>query len=353
MPIETATAAVLAKLLESAEAFDPATGTPEQAELAAAQILAHRALGVPADTGSGIAATMGLAVPGSNGFLRRQIFRHPGPFTWTAPVTGPVFIQGLGAGSGASSEYPGASAAYAQKLLQSVAAGQSISLVIGEGGAGANAQQKADDGGTTTISGAPIGGTPLVLTGAIGAHEDQADFGAPGSATGPWDLFYDGAAALGTNRGGCSSGSPWGPGIAVPTSGTYGGAGWGGLPYSHYGAGTHFAAAINKAGGGLLTRGAASLNEDGEMSPFWDLRDADCGGGGSGGGRGGIGSGGGGASNAGPAPSIIGGGSGHANVAVPQGTKSGHGVGGGTGNNTNWGGDGGDAFVMLFWLGVN
>ncbi|WP_324134166.1 hypothetical protein [Bosea sp. (in: a-proteobacteria)] len=300
-------------------------------------------------------------LPGSNGYWRRDVYRVPGTYTWTAQKSGRVRIQAIGAAAGGSGSYPGASGSFGEKTL-TVSAGQTLTVVLGAGGAGSVAGTTSGNGGNTSISGTPVGGTALGLTGALGAKQDApATFGTAGAATGPWDLSFEGAVALSASRGSSASASPFGAGVSN-SAGT-GGAGWGGPTVSSGGASTHSRGGPGINGAPGLTAKAGTYSEapntmalNGEAGPFWDLRDVDSGGGSVGpgstnyaGGIGGPGAGGGGAgaASASGGPSILGGGTGNSSgsSAAP---KSGHGAGGGA-NSGQTGGDGGDAFVMIFW----
>lgn len=300
--------------------------------------------------------------PGSNGYWRRDVYRVPGTFTWTAQKSGKIKIQAIGTGAGASGTYPGASGAFGEKTL-SVTAGQTLTVVVGAGGFGSVSSVTSGNGGATSISGTPVGGTPLGLTGALGAKQDATStFGTAGVATGPWDLSF--AGALGTaSKGSPASASPFRAGVANPTGG--GGAGWGGPGNGSGGGSSHMPSHSIMGAPGLSARGGAgnitpdNLNLNGEARSFWDLRDVDSGGGGAGsgggssqnqGGNGGPGAGGGSASSAGSAggASVLGGGTGASQSSTAAPPKSGHGAGGGA-NPSQTGGDGGDGLVMIFW----
>ncbi len=221
--------------------------------------------------------------PGSNGFWRRDIYRVPGTYTWTATKTGNILIEGLGAGAGGSGTWPGASNYWAIRSVSlAVTAGQTLTIVIGAGGAGAASGSAGGNGGSTSVSGTPIGGTPLTIAGATGANGAA---GATGSVSGPWDLSFAGAVASAAAKGAPSSGSPFGIGKA---SAGGGGAGWGGGANSFGGASTHSAASTQDGARGLSARGGqswASSNtapHHGESSPYWALNSVDSGGGGYG-----------------------------------------------------------------------
>ncbi|PPQ37072.1 hypothetical protein SAMN06265338_1159 [Rhodoblastus acidophilus] len=288
--------------------------------------------------------------PGSNGFWRRDVFRGAGTYVWTASKAGKIKIQGIGAAAGGAGTYPGASGAFGEKTL-TVAAGDQLTIVIGQGGAGASSGAPGN-GGSSSISGTPIGGTPLTLAGAQGA---AAGVGVAGVASGPWDTSYPGAIAIGQNTGSPSSGSPFGAGRA---SSGGGGAGWGGGAAGYGGASSHRSAPGSVGAYGLVAPGGR-IGLDGGSQPFWDLRDIDGGGGGYGnataqldGGAGGVGAGGG--ASAATATycgvSAFGGGTGTSFVTAP---KSGFGGGGGCGVNAGiTGGAGGDAWVAVFWDAV-
>lgn len=286
--------------------------------------------------------------PGSNGYWRRDIFRVPGTYTWTAKKSGWIKIQALGAACGAAGNYCGASAAFGESEVY-VAAGVPLTIVVGQGGAGSAGGAAASSSGTTTsISGTPVGGTPLVLVGAIGGVNHAAM--TAGTATGPWTLSYPGAkpAVNATGLGSPSSGSPFGVGKVSTGAG---GAGWGGGAANTGGASSHSPGALSLGASGILSATPPTSGANGQSEPFWDLRDADGSGGsyGSGpGGDGGIGAGGAAASGSANTGgrSVLGGGTGLSSSAPPP--KSGAGSGGGA-NTTGSGGPGGDAWVAIFW----
>ena len=305
--------------------------------------------------------------PGSNGYFRRDVVRRPGTYTWKAEKAGKIKIQGLGAGSGADGYYPGASAAFGEKTL-TVAVGDTLTIVIGDGGSGKpidNSGVRAGAGGSTSISGTPVGGTPLVLVGAQGPAWNNVNAvlsAAPvaGTATGPWDKSFPGAIPSGRSRGGPSSGSPFGPGF--PNADGSGGAGWGGNTKSMVGASSHHPAtsAVYHAPPGLSTvshnnnlTGAPVNLTNPRLMGIWDMADADSAGGDyvSNGSssvpfHAGPGAGGAGASNNVASASVLGGGSGYSNQGnTPM--DAGYGAGGGAGEGV--GGKGGEAIVFIFW----
>ena len=303
--------------------------------------------------------------PGSNGYWRRDIYRLPGTYTWTAPKSGRIKIQAIGTASGGSGQFPGASGAYGDKTL-SVNKGDMLTLVLGTGGAGSAGSATSGNGSSTSISGAPIGPTPLTLIGATGVNSTNLATGAPGSATGPWDQSFPGNKGSAAGQGSPSSGSPFGAG-KKSTGG--GGAGWAIENIGEGGAGSHTPSVGQKGGGGLISAGGQSGSEvaqampsgtpvegaAGDSAPFWDLDSVDSGGGGAG--RSGSGSGGAGGPGAGGGAfagsnayyvgglSVLGGGAGY---SYGKPAKSGYGAAGGASVNST-GGDGGNAIIFIFW----
>lgn len=297
-----------------------------------------------------IARPMAQRAPGSNGFWRRDIFRLPGTYVWTASKAGKIKIQAIGAGSGGNLGTPGASGCFGEKEL-TVAVGDTLTIVVGAGSAGTNADTGfSANAGSTSISGTPVGGTPLVLPGAGGVRHSSFGVGAVATATGPWGFATTGAVPTGASQGSPSSGSPFGNGFASTNGG---GAGWGGGAADSSGASSHRAAYGNAGVRGLLADGGSYAEgaRDGSSQDLWDLRDADGGGGAAGGtvngGIGGIGAGGGqaGTSSKGGA-SVLGGGCGVSAASPPP--KAGAGAGGGA-SSAGAGGAGGDAIVFVFW----
>ncbi len=302
--------------------------------------------------------------PGSNGYWRRDIFFRPGTYTWKAEKAGKIKVQGLGAGAGGNMMRSGASAAFGEKTL-TVAIGDTLTIVVGEGGTGNNsATVRSANGTSTSISGTPVGGTPLTFVGATGVSGDGTLAGAPGTATGPWDKSNPGAVDTAGQKGGPSSGSPFGPGIVSQGEG---GAGWGGPATGFAGGGSHTPGVGQEAGSGLRSRavrsqGAVGINDGsfvGEYD-FWDLADVDGPGGTSvlyassqyfgfapGPGGGGPGSGTATGVTPGQAMSLLGGGPGSVGNGS-TGAKGGFGAGGGS-SNGGTGGKGGDAIVFIFW----
>ncbi|WAJ26847.1 hypothetical protein [Antarcticirhabdus aurantiaca] len=304
--------------------------------------------------------------PGSNGYFRRDIIRRPGTYTWKAEKAGKIKIQGLGAGSGADGDYPGASAAFGEKTL-TVAIGDTLTIVIGDGGAGKspdNSGVRASAGGSTSISGTPVGGSPLVLVGAQGPAWSTVSSvltsnPVAGTATGPWDKSFPGAVPAGRGRGSPSSGSPFGPGY---NSGGAGGAGWGGGSDSIAGASSHHPLPSSSQNvppgltaisiGNVLSSTSFNLTSPRSVK-LWDLADADSAGGeylsaGSNAAAlpAGPGAGGAGGSNSPASISVLGGGTGYTNMtARPH--DSGYGAGGGASGGQ--GGKGGEAIVFIFW----
>jgi hypothetical protein len=297
--------------------------------------------------------------PGSNGFWRRDIYRKPGTYTWTASKDGKVKIQALGAGAGANGLLPGASGSFGEKTL-SVTVGQTLTVVVGPGGTAQrnSINSLSGNGGATSISGVPVGGTALVLVGALGTSGESVTVtqpGVAGVATGPWDKSNPGAVGI-YNGGAPSSGSPSNPGFSSTGSG---GAGWGGGAIGIGGGSSHRRGVSGTGAPGLVAQPALDLNgspypggQAVNAFPFWDFADVDGAGGSSfivnGGGtrysNGGPGAGG---SGGVATPGGIGGGSGTGNTSNVTEASNGS---GGPGNNTAaYAGDGGNAFVMIFW----
>ena len=277
--------------------------------------------------------------PGSNGYWRRQMFFLPGTYVWKAKKAGKVKIEGIGAAAGGSGTWPGPSGSYGEREIL-VAVGDELTVIIGSGGGGVSSGP-GGNGGSTSVSGSPIGAVPLVLVGAIGA---SAAGGTPGTSTGPWDKTYAGASSASANKGSPSSASPLGAGIA---STGQGGAGWGGAGDSGGGS-TLRAASGNDGAPGLFAKGGLySLTPNGEALPFWDLADCDSGGGAvssSGsepkvGGSAGPGAGGAAGNTYSPGGkggvSVLGGGTGLSRSGTPE--RSGFGGGGGASLNTTAG----------------
>lgn len=293
------------------------------------------------------------AGPGSNGFWRRQIYRMPGTYTWVAPKSGRVKIQALGAAAGGQGDIPGPSGAYGEKTLN-VIEGQTLTIVVGAGTAGTAAYgTTAARAGTTSISGAPVGGTPLSLVGSVGAFASSAAAVISGSEagvpTGPWDRSFPGAKAVNSGTGGPSSGSPFGPGL---TGNGRGGSGWGGATFGGSALGGGSTHNANYIGDGV----AGLISKLGETRPFWDMESVDSGGGRRGtSGTGGVdptsGPGaGGGYSDGMGGSSGLGGGTGQSGGSSQPGGSGGPGAGGGAaGSAGTQAGRGGDGFVMIFF----
>lgn len=308
--------------------------------------------------------------PGSNGYWRRQIWDRPGTFTWTATKDGKVKIQAIGAASGASNSLPGNPGHYGEKTLY-VVAGQSLTIVVGTGGVGSDANNNLSQAGSTTsISGTPVGGTPLVLPGAPAVNSATNNYGTATVPSGPWDKFFGGGigSAASKFKGSPASASPFGPGVHADVDSGPGGQGWGGRSRANTGASSHrngtadnfISAPGRTARGGVTSLGAQVATLMPESLPFWDLEDIDSAGGcqfqygqsssaalWAGPGAGGASS----SNNSGI--SSLGGGSGYGSVNRSYRLeKSGNGAGGNGGGAdaaANVGGQGGDAYVQLFW----
>lgn len=84
-------------------------------------------------TGSGLAWT----TPGSSmGYKKCKVFTAPGAFVWQVPTgVTEVMVELWGGGAGGSYRLSGASGGYA-RTVQQVAAGTTLSLVVGTGGQG-------------------------------------------------------------------------------------------------------------------------------------------------------------------------------------------------------------------------
>ena len=304
--------------------------------------------------------------PGSNGYWRRQIWDRPGTFTWTAQKDGRVKIQAIGAASGGSASINGNPGHYGEKTLN-VLAGQTLTIVVGAGGDGSLRGVFSNAGQTTSISGAPVGGTALALPGAPGVRDDISS-PATASATlpsGPWDKSFGGGVhtnmLYAKGRGGPASASPFGPGVFCDAEGhgkgATGGNGWGGPSRGSSGASSHRVGLqdASVSAWGKTTRGG-TFQVPSEVLPFWDLEDVDSGGGiqpniqsppgyQAGAGAGGA------ASNGGTqGTSYLGGGTGFQNVQATP-VQGGNGAAGVAGYSTGeyLAGKGGNGYVQLFW----
>jgi hypothetical protein len=297
-------------------------------------------------------SAISAAAPGSNGYWRRDILFRPATYTWVAKKAGKIKIQAIGSASGASGNHSGASAGFGERTL-TVAVGDTLTIVIPAGGSGTVGSVLSQSGANLSISGTPVGGTPLTIAGALGVNQNGPVLGTGGVPAGPWDKSYQGSVSSGANKGSPSSASPFGPGI--PSLGKAG-SGWGG-PGGISGGGSTHRQGGSSAAPGLSAKGGSfggyPRDLDGEVRPFWDLADVDSGAGaggtsGTNGGIGGPGAGGG-AAATGTAggTSALGGGTAYSEIE-PVAIKSGFGAGGGPGN-TGISGIGGDGIVFIFW----
>lgn len=296
--------------------------------------------------------------PGSNGFFRREMYYLPGTYTFTARKTGKVKIQALGAAGGASHSVSGTSGAFGEKEL-SITKGDTLTIVIGQGSSGVSSDNGTATAspGSTSVSGTPVGGTPLVLSGGGGTRYNGGSpvFGSPGTASGPWDLSYSGAAATATNQGSPSSASPFGPGF---TSSGSGGAGWGGTTTGGGGASTHYPGSSGPTAGATARAGTDGVsgvspwNTPGETKDWWDMRDVDSGSGGASSTYAAVASGPGAGASAGSGSSrsFFGGGSPYSGAAAKP-PRAGNGAGGGSqgASVAIASGDGGNGLVYIFW----
>jgi hypothetical protein len=354
MTLEATQTAVLDALSTAAQTYDPATGTAEQAELAAAQILVRNALLSAAQSGSGVAGASASG-PGSNGYSRRAMFLKSGAYSWTAAADGKIRIQALGPGGGGGQRRPGAGGGFTELDIE-VVAGDVFTVTVGGGGDGAIHNVDGNNGGTTTVICAARG-VSLVVNGGEGGKAAGA---AGGTATGGEVNRTGGAGSATVVLGGGSSGGPRSDGFEALDAG---GSGWGGPSNNGTGASSHFpgrsSLASETAASGLTARGGITYDTTygyadpfGHSADWWDLHDMDGGGGARSktlGADGGTGAGGGGFSsfqqggNGG-----FGGGGGAAQIGGHGGNGGGGGAGAGTTGGAT-GGDGGDGAVLIFF----
>lgn len=313
-------------------------------------------MGRSANSSPGGERPSAVGAPGSNGFWRRKMWQKPGTYTWTAPKSGKVKVQAIGAGAGGVEQYPGASGGYGEKTFD-VVEGATLTIVIGAGSASNSATPPgAGTAGSTSISGGGLA-SALVIAGAVGkTTATSTDYGSVGTISGPWDRSFPGAVATAQQQGSPASASPWGPG--APGLGQ-GGPGWSGAPTvsTIAGGGTHGHGVGSLGGPGLTAPQSSSQDASGKSRPFWDLEDADSSGAsvevvvvGTGqqsySASAGIGAGGSYGGNNSTGISALGGGS----AAFNNAPKSGNGAGGAAAVSASIrGGNGGDGFVALFW----
>lgn len=299
--------------------------------------------------------------PGSNGYLRRQLWLVAGAYSFTVKKTGKLKVVALGAG-GAAGYNRGGTGGGLSIGEYAVVAGQVVTVTVGAGGAGGGYESSGAAGGTTTVV---CSAASINMTANGGATAGGATTAGGAASGGNISNFTGGASANFTLTGGASSATPWGHG--VPTQNNHsGGQGWGsanttGATHTRLGGGGSYGPALNRHGGPGRTSGggisatatAPNAQVHGESAPWWDLTDIDGGGGGTyfdgsdyAGGAGGNGAGGGaGTGGYSGGHGGFGGGGGGAGSGGPG--NGGNGGGGGAGS--TYGGRGGDGAVIIWW----
>lgn len=299
--------------------------------------------------------------PGSNGYLKRKMWFHNGAYSWTAPKTGKIKICAVGGGAGGN-EYPGAGGGMSIGEFD-ITAANVVSVTVGAGGTGNTGTNATTAGGTTTV----VCAAASISITANGGSSHTSGAGTGGTASGG-DLNHSGGDGYAlVERGGASSGTPWGNGNSA-SSNMFGGNGWSdtsGITVNTYGGGGSHGVPIpsqngGSGGKGLISNGGQKLDYgtndlttsdslNGESQPWWDIQDMDGGGGGyannanNSGGFGGVGSGGGAGTLYGGSGGI-GGGGGAGNTYAGNG-----GPGGGAGGGYSGRSKGGDGFVIIWF----
>lgn len=306
------------------------------------QLKAQEAQG--SSSSSSIILTSTGVGPGSNGYFKRKMWLRSGAYSWTAPADGKIKVAALGAGGGADNcNGGGAGLAIGE---YDVSEGDVLTLTLGSPGIGSR-YGTTSAGGTTTVvcgdagisitaNGGPVG-TSVVATG--------------GDASGG-NVINSTGGGTNTNRGGSSSGTPFGDGFRGEDVASSGGCGWGGSSRTDAGSSSHNPSTHRHGASGLTANGGvedgAAPGIHGKSMPFWDLEDVDGGGGGYGsaildtGGNGGVGAGGAGGRYGGSGGFGGGGGKG-----TDVGGDGGHGGGGGA--HTGGGGSGGQPAVLIWF----
>jgi hypothetical protein len=279
--------------------------------------------------------------PGSNNYMRREMYLIAGAYSFVAPADGWHKIDAVGAGESGTGDlgtpqgFGGAAGGRSIKEIY-LFAGDVVNVTVGAGGVPTGSNH--GPGGSTTVI---CAARSLSMTITGGSNAGGVGSGGDVNLTG-------GARPTIRSTGGASAPSHLATGVSQGALEDSGGAGIGGTSgfssgVKGGGGGSH-GASVGSGGGQGLT--AAS----GQPSPFWDLSQVD-GVGGVGaavGGNGGPGAGGGyndatdgGRGNGG----ILGGGGSSAALRSGNGGNG----GGGGGSRNGPGGRGGPGAVFIFW----